>query len=137
MENLHVEAIQKSQWYIVCDLNKVIKELFKICKGLQTSRELILASVQEGQTSAEHFNKSLVTLNYLVTRLEDDVTKLVHFMRQLILILDQGIMIVHSNIIEEHAAVKDMLSKVMQPYQHSLSDSTKHLVKKERKPQKH
>lgn len=135
MEKL--EAIQEDHWYLLYDVMKVVKDLLKICKGLQESRETILSLFQQGEPPSEHLNKPLVTLNYLVTRVEDNSIKLVYLIRQLILMFDQVMLLMHDNLKEEHTAVQDMLNKMAEPYRHSLSDNTKHLVKKKEKPREH
>ena len=124
-----IEAIRNGQWYMVCDLNRVLEELVKICNVMKKAVEFITAQVEEGNLSDDGRAKLIITLKYTMTRIEDNIHKLVQFMRQLILTFDKVILVMHNNIMAEHEAVKDMLNKVVEPSRHQLSESTKHLVK--------
>jgi len=124
-----IEAIRNGQWYVVCDLNRVLEELVKICNVMKKAVEFITAQVEEGNLSDDGRAKMIITLKYTMTRIEDNIHKLVQFMRQLILTFDKVILVMHNNVMAEHEAVKDMLSKVVEPSRHQLSESTKHLVK--------
>lgn len=124
-----IEAIRNGQWYVVCDLNRVLEELVKICNIMKKAVEFISAQVEEGNLSDDGRAKMIITLKYTMTRIEDNIQKLVQFMRQLILTFDKVILVMHNNIMAEHEAVKDMLNKVVEPSRHQLSESTKHLVK--------
>ena len=124
-----IEAIRNGQWYVVCDLNRVLEELVKICNAMKKAVKFITAQVEEGNLSDDGRAKMIITLKYTMTRIEDNIHKLVQFMRQLILTFDKVILVMHNNIMAEHEAVKDMLNKVVEPSRHQLSESTKHLVK--------
>lgn len=124
-----IEAICNGQWYVVCDLNRVLEELVKICNVMKKAVEFITVQVEEGNLSDDSRAKMIITLKYTMTRIEDNIHKLVQFMRQLILTFDKVILVMHNNIMAEHEAVKDMLNKVVEPSHHQLSESTKHLVK--------
>ena len=124
-----IEAIRNGQWYVVCDLNRVLEELVKICNVMKKAVEFITVQVEEGNLSDEGRAKMIITLKYTMTRIEDNIHKLVQFMRQLILTFDKVILVMHNNIMAEHEAVKDMLNKVVEPSRHQLSESTKDLVK--------
>lgn len=127
-----IEGIYNGQWYVVCDLNKALEELVKILNVMKKAVKFITVQAEEGNMSNEGLAKVVITLTYTMTRIEDNVNKLVQFMRQLILTFDKVILLMHNNLKAEHEAVKDMLNKVVQPYNHQLSDSTKHLVKKKK-----
>lgn len=127
-----IEAIRNGQWYVVCDLNRVLEELVKICNVMKKAVEFITAQVEEGNLSDDSRAKMIITLKYTMTRIEDNIHKLVQFMRQLILTFDKVILVMHNNIMAEHEAVKDMLNKVVEPSRHQLSESTKHLVQKKK-----
>lgn len=124
-----IEAIRNGQWYVVCDLNRVLEELVKICSVMKKAVEFITVQVEEGNLSDDGRARMIITLKYTMTRIEDNIHKLVQFMRQLILTFDKVILVMHNNIMAEHEAVKDMLNKVVEPSRHQLSESTKHLVK--------
>lgn len=124
-----IEAIRNGQWYVVCDLNRVLEELVKICNVMKKAVGFITVQVEEGNLSDDSRAKMIITLKYTMTRIEDNIHKLVQFMRQLILTFDKVILVMHNNIMAEHEAVKDMLNKVVEPSRHQLSESTKHLVK--------
>ena len=124
-----IETIRNGQWYVVCDLNRVLEELVKICNVMKKAVEFITVQVEEGNLSDEGRAKMIITLKYTMTRIEDNIHKLVQFMRQLILTFDKVILVMHNNIMAEHEAVKDMLNKVVEPSRHQLSESTKDLVK--------
>ena len=128
-----LEAICNGQWYVVCDLNKCLEELVMVCETMKVAVKFITIQAEEGNLSNEGLSKMITSLKYTMTRIEDNVCKLVQFMRQLILTFDKVILVMHNNIMAEHEAVKDMLSKVVEPYSHQLSESTKHLVKKKKK----
>ena len=127
-----IEAIRNGQWYVVCDLNRVLEELVKICNLMKKAVKFITVQAEEGNLTNEGLAKMIITLKYTMTRIEDNVRKLVQFMRQLILTFDKVILVMHNNIMAEHNAVKDMLNKVVEPSRHQLSESTKHLVKKKK-----
>ena len=131
-----LEAIRNGQWYVVCDLNKSLEELVRVCETMRKAVTFITTQVEEGNLTNESLAKMVVSLKYTMTRMEGNVCKLVQFMRQLILTFDKVILVMHNNIMAEHEAVKDMLSKVVEPYHHQLSESTKHLVKKKKKSSK-
>ena len=130
-----IEAIRNGQWYVVCDLNRVLEELVKICNVMKKAVEFITVQVEEGNLSDDSRAKMIITLKYTMTRIEDNIHKLVQFMRQLILTFDKVILVMHNNIMAEHEAVKDMLNKVVEPSRHQLSESTKHLVKTKKQSQ--
>lgn len=131
-----IEAIRNGQWYVVCDLNRVLEELVKICNVMKKAVEFITVQVEEGNLSDDSRAKMIITLKYTMTRIEDNIHKLVQFMRQLILTFDKVILVMHNNIMAEHEAVKDMLNKVVEPSRHQLSESTKHLVKTKKQSQR-
>ena len=127
-----LEAICSGQWYVVCDLNRCLEELFRVCESMKKAIKFVTKQVEEGNFTNEGLSKIVVSLTYSMARIEGSVCKLVEFMRQLILTFDKVILMMHNNVMAEHEAVKDMLSKVIEPYHHQLSESTKHLVKKKR-----
>lgn len=131
-----LEAIHSGQWYVVCDLNRCLEELFRVCESMKKAIKFVTNQVEEGNFTNEGLSKIVVSLTYSMARIEGSVCKLVEFMRQLILTFDKVILMMHNNIMAEHEAVKDMLSKVVEPYHHQLSESTKYLVKKKKKPAK-
>lgn len=127
-----IETIRNGQWYVVCDLNKALEELVNILGVMKKAVQFITVQAEEGNLSNEGLAKMIVTLTYIMTRIEDNVNKLLQFMRQLILTFDKVILVMHNSIMAEHEAVKDMLNKVVQPYNHQLSERTKYLVKKKK-----
>lgn len=127
-----IETIRNGQWYVVCDLNKALEELVNILGVMKKAVQFITVQAEEGNLSNEGLAKMIVTLTYTMTRIEDNVNKLLQFMRQLILTFDKVILVMHNSIMAEHEAVKDMLNKVVQPYNHQLSERTKYLVKKKK-----
>jgi len=48
-----IEAIRNGQWYVVCDLNRVLEELVKICNVMKKAVEFITVQVEEGNLSDE------------------------------------------------------------------------------------
>ena len=131
-----LEAIRSGQWYVVCDLNRCLEELVRVCEAMKKAVKFITIHAEEGNFSKEGLPKMVVSLTYTMARIEGNVSKLVEFMRQLILTFDKVILVMHNNVMAEHEAVKDMLSKVVEPYRHQLSESTKHLVQKKKKSAK-
>lgn len=131
-----LEAICSGQWYVVCDLNRCLEELVRACEAMKKAVKFITIHAEEGNFSSEGLAKMVVSLTYTMARIEGNVSKLVEFMRQLILTFDKVILLMHNNVMAEHEAVKDMLSKVVEPYHHQLSESTKHLVQKKKKSAK-
>ncbi|PFX28378.1 Leucine-rich repeat-containing protein 3 [Stylophora pistillata] len=114
-----------------------LDKLQKINKLWKKLREFTMGSAEEGNLSNEGLAKMVITLTFTMTRIEDNANKLVQFMRQLILTFDKVILLMHNNLKAEHEAVKDMLNKIVQPYNHQLSDTTKHLVKKKKTKSEH
>ena len=131
-----LEAIRSGQWYVVCDLNRCLEELLRVCEAMKKAVKFITIQAEEGNLSNEGLTKMVTSLTYTMARIEGNVSKLVQFMRQLILTFDKVILVMHNNAMAEHEAVKDMLSKIVEPYRHQLSESTKHLVKKKKKSTK-
>ena len=127
-----LEAIHSGHWYVVCNINRCLEELARVFESMQTAVKFISAQAEEGNLPSECLSKMVVSLTYTMTRIEGNLCKLVQFMRQLILTFDKVIFIMHKNMLDEHEAVKDMLSKIVEPYRHQLSESTKHLVKKKK-----
>ena len=128
-----LETICDGQWYIICDLNKCLGELVRVCESMKRAVDFATVQTEGGDLSNEGLAKMIMSLKYTMTRTEDNICKLVQFIRQLILTFDKVILLKHNMIMEEHEAVKDMMSKVMEPYSHHLSESTKHLVKHKKK----
>ena len=127
-----LETICDGQWYIICDLNKCLGELARVCETMKRAVDFATFQTEGGDLSNEGLAKMIMSLKYTMTRTEDNICKLVQFIRQLILTFDKVILLKHNMIMKEHEAVNDMMSKVMEPYSHHLSESTKHLVKHKR-----
>lgn len=128
-----LETICDGQWYIICDLNKCLGELVRVCETMKRAVDFATVQTEGGDLSKEGLAKMIMSLKYTMTRTEGNICKLVQFIRQLILTFDKVILLKHNMIMEEHKAVKDMMSKVMEPYSHHLSESTKDLVKQKKK----
>ena len=132
-----LENVQEDQWYMLHDVTKVIKEFIRICQGLQESRKKMSTLLHCDQPACEPLKKPLVTLNYLVTRIEADTVKLVYFVRQLILMFDNGMRLMYIRLKEEHTAVGDMINEMtMNAGQPSLTHSTRSLEKKREETRK-
>ena len=138
MEDL--QQLQGRQWYVVKELNKCIKDLMQICKGLKETTQGMAVLVQLKEISGENLDKTIATLNFLTTRVQDDVSKLVGFMQHVIMMFDTVMEAMHQNIAVEHSAVEEMIKKILEPCSYSLSEGTKTLIKRKWKnevPQKH
>lgn len=122
-----LKALQEGQFYFFANLKRVINDLVEVCQSLRRSASCIQALILQGELSLESINKMVVTCEYLEARIQDDMNKLVQFMRHMIIMFDQVMIVMEDNIRQEFLAVKEMMKKVVEPHC-SLSQSTMSLV---------
>lgn len=118
-----LKALQEGQFYFFANLKRVISDLVEICQSLRQSASCIQALILKRELSLESTNKMVVTCEYLEARIQDDVNKLVQFMRHMIIMFDQVMIVMEDNVRQEFLAVKEMMKKVVEP-SCSLSQST-------------
>ena len=131
MEKLEdLQRLQVWQWYLITELNNCMKEQLLVCKEVKEAERDLALLIQRKEISAESIDETVTMLNYLTTRLEDNVIKLVGFMSQLVVMMDTVMAAIHRNFATERLAVDEMIRKLMEPCSYRLSERTKNFVRR-------
>lgn len=128
-----LKALQEDQFYFFANLQKVIDDLMQICRSLREISSCIQILIAEERITIDSLNKMIVNIDYLEARIQDNLTKLIQFMKHMIVMFDHVMLVLEDSAREEFEAVQDMMNKVSNPEQFSLSQSTVSLVAKKAK----
>jgi len=123
-----LRALKKGQFYFFTNLQTVIEDLMQMCRSLGHVSICIQTLITQEEITIESLNKMIVNIDYLEARIQDNLHKLIEFMRHMIVMFDHVMFVLENNARDEIEAVQDMMNKVLEPDSFTLSQSTVDLV---------